>query len=82
MKIEYDVDVPHNTYGKAPYASVFWKFYESEHKNTRMEFNTVKEAHACQKAICNLLTRNKIYNVIITRRENAVYLIRSDVDAE
>lgn len=80
MKVEYDVKVPRNTYGNAPYADAFWEFYESEHENMKIEFNDIEEAKKCQKAICMLTDRHQIHNIVVTRRKNILYLIRSEVD--
>ena len=79
MKVEYNVKVPHNTYGNSPYADFFWEFYDSENENAKIEFDDIKEANRCQKAMCMLVNRHQIYNVVITRRKNILYLIRSGV---
>lgn len=81
MKVEYDVKVPHNTYGKAPYAEAFYEFYESGHENAKLEFENAQKALNCQKAVLTLLSRKRIYDVIVTRRQNVVYLVRSDINA-
>ena len=77
MKVQYDVKVPRNTYGNSPYADAFWNFYESKHKNVRFEYDTVEEATSAQKRMCMLTSRNKIYDVMITRRKNVLYVIKS-----
>lgn len=79
MKTEYDVKVPHQIYSNAPYAASFWKFYDSEHQNVKLEYDTTDEAKSSQKAICMLTSRNRIHDVIITRSMNVLYLIRSDL---
>lgn len=77
MKIEYDIkSTP--TAGQAPYTDEFWKFYDSNHSNAKMEFETVEEAAKYQQRLCMLKNRNHIYDVIITRRKNIIYLIRSE----
>lgn len=82
MKVEYDVKIPHNTGGYAPYADVFWKFYESEHVSVKLEYDEVNEAVKCQKAVDMLMSRHKIHNIFMTRRKNVLYMIRSDAHAD
>ena len=75
MKIEYDVESP-PTAGQAPYTEVFWEFYYSNHKNVKMEFDTVEEATKCQQQLCMIRNRKHLYSVNIMRRKNVLYLIR------
>lgn len=83
MKIAYDVPVPHNQYGNGKYAKPFWDFYESEHQTVKMEFDTKQEAMKAYKAMYETMNRNKIYDVRITKMDNAVYLEKGrDNDGE
>ena len=82
MKLEYDVELPHNTRGNAPYAEVFWKFYESKHVSVKLEYDTTQEATKCQKAVDMLMCRHKIHDIFMTRRRNILYMIRSNAHAD
>lgn len=77
MKIAYDVPVPHRVQGK-PHAAAFWDFYNGNHSTARLEFDDIKEAQKCTQSLCMLLARNKIFDVLMTRRRNVVYLIRKE----
>lgn len=78
MKVKYDVEVPRNTRGEAPYASAFWEFYDSEHQNAELEYETTEQAFKAQAAIGNLRNNHKIHDVIVTRRKNKLYLVRGN----
>lgn len=75
MKIEYDKPIP--VIGQSPgiYLAEFYKFYNSEHKTARVEFDTVKEAKTCQQSICGLRNRKKdlIVDFVQKRDKNVVY---------
>lgn len=79
MKVEYDVAIPHKEQGK-PHAAAFWDFYNGNHINARLEFDDIEEAKRCTQSLCMLLSRRKIFDVLMTRRRNVVYLIRSEVE--
>ena len=76
MKVKHDVKVPRNTYGNAPHAQAFWDFYDSDHQNAELEYETEDKAVKCQKAICMLRDRHDIHDVNVTRRKNVLYLVR------
>lgn len=79
MKVDYDVkETP--TAGQAPYSDTFWIFYNSNHSNAKMEFETREEAIKCQQRLCMIRNRKHLYDVAIVRRNNVLYLIRSSAD--
>lgn len=73
MQVEYDVDIPRNQYGDGLNATVFWNFYESEHKTVKYTFDTVEEAKKLYKSAQNILSRNAMVDVRVTMRKNKVY---------
>ena len=81
MRVDYDVAVPRKCTEDKQYAPTFWEFYNSDHDNARLGFSDTNTAVKCQKAMCMLLSRNRIFDVKVTRRKNTVYLIRGDVNA-
>ena len=78
MTTEYDVDVinRHKNYNQSIYAEKFYEFYESEHHNMKMDCETVEEAIRAQRILCMLISRKKIFDIIITRRKNVLYVIK------
>ena len=56
------------------YSKSFWKFYRSDEKSQKKEFTEIRDAWAAQKAMLNLMNRKHIFDVIITRRRNVLYL--------
>lgn len=76
MKVNYDVKIPPKYPGR--YAKEFKEFYESEHANAKWEFEDIDAAKKCHSAICMFASRNKIHDLVVTRRENVLYLIRSE----
>lgn len=75
MEIEYNVKVP-KSYRANEKADAFWEWYESENDNVKFTFKDVYEAGNAQKAFLNIINRNKIFDVIVMRRKNAVFLVR------
>lgn len=61
------------------YSKFFWQFYCSGEHRQKKEFQEEWEAWSAQKAILNLMSRKHIYDVIITRRRNVLYLERTGV---
>ncbi|MCI9141104.1 MAG: hypothetical protein HFH87_00610 [Lachnospiraceae bacterium] len=61
------------------YAKLFWRFYRSGEKKQKKEFPEEHEAWSAQKAMLNLMSRKHIYDVIITRRRNVLYLEKTGV---
>ena len=80
MTAEYDVKVPHNPYGKSIYADAFWEFYDSDHQNMKIEYDTVQEAVKASRSMYNIMCKNRIFDIIISRRKNVLYVIRSGKD--
>lgn len=81
MTAEYDVkDNPNNHYKQSIYSEMFLEFYESEHQNMKMYCDTVEEAARAQRILCMLISRKKIFDIIISRRKNVLYVIRSGKD--
>lgn len=67
---------------KAPYGTytkLFWRFYNSGELKQKKEFQEEHEARAAQKSMLNLMSRKHIYDVIITRRRNVLYLEKTGV---
>ena len=79
MKVEYDVAVPFKEQGK-PHAAAFWNFYNNNHKTVRLECDDIAEAKKCSQSLYMLMTRRKIFDVLMTRRKNVVYLMRNEVE--
>lgn len=75
-KIKLDVDVDGETSGRSicvPYINML-----KNHQNVRLEFPTIHDAVKLQKAMCEYLSRNSIYNVRQTRRKNIIYLVKEE----
>ena len=75
MEVEYNVKVP-KSYRAIEKADAFWEWYESENENAKFTFKDIYEAGNAQKAFLNIINRNKIFDVIVMRRKNAVFLVR------
>ena len=58
------------------YSSIFWGFYDSETRNTKVELSGEDNAIRAQSSMLNLMSRNKIYDVFVRRRGNVLYLER------
>lgn len=64
---------------KAPwgtYSMVFWKFYESEARKQREEFEDTDQATRAQRSMLCLMGRKGIHDVKVKRRRNVLYLER------
>lgn len=72
MKTEYDVKMPRNQFGNGKYATVFWNFYDGEHKTVKYTLDSKEEAIKLCKSAYNIISRY-ILNVRATRIENEVY---------
>lgn len=69
--IKYDVPVPKGyTYGHC--SSLFWDFYNSEHKSMMIEFETLDEAVRVAKSVANIICY-KAGDVRQKRTGNKVY---------
>ena len=75
MKIEYDKPIPVIGQPHGLYVKEFYKFYNSDHKTARVEFETEKEAKMCQQCICSLRNRKKelVVDFVQKRDKNVVY---------
>ena len=81
MTAEYDVkDNPNNHYKQSIYSEIFLEFYESEHQNMKLDWESVEEATRAKHILCMLISRKKIFDIIISRRKNVLYVIRSGKD--
>lgn len=60
----------------AHHSKVFWEFYESNNDYVKLEYKEQSDAIKCQKAICMLMNRKRIYDVRAIRRKNILYLNR------
>ena len=64
---------------KAPwgtYSMVFWKFYESEARKQREEFEDTDQATRAQRSMLCLMGRKGIHDVKVKRWRNVLYLER------
>ena len=75
MEIEYNVKVP-RSYRSNEKADAFWEWYESDNENVKFTFEDIYTAGNAQKSFLNILNRNNIFDVIVMRRKNAVFLVR------
>lgn len=76
-RITYDVKVPPKCADNGIYVKDFRDFYESEHGNACIEYKDTDTAWKAQKAMCMLRNREDIYDVLLTRRKNCLYLVRT-----
>ena len=75
MEIEYNVRVP-RSYRANEKADAFWEWYESDNENAKFTFKDIYEAGNAQKSFLNIINRNNIFDVIVMRRKNVVFLVR------
>lgn len=75
MEVEYNVRVP-RSYRANEKADAFWEWYESDNENVKFTFKDIYEAGNAQKAFLNIVNRHNIFDVIVMRRKNAVFLVR------
>lgn len=73
MKTEYDVKIPRNQYGKGKNATIFWEFYDSEHKTAKYTFETAEEAKRLYQSARNIIYSKLIKDANATIRKNEVY---------
>lgn len=76
--VEYNVKVRANRIRRAVHSNVFRDFYESDKQNAKIEYDTIEDATKAQKAMCMLVDRYQILDVVITRKQNILYLIRKE----
>ena len=75
MEVEYNVRAP-RSYRANEKADAFWEWFESENENAKFTFKDMYEAGNAQKSFLNIINRNNIFDVIVMRRKNAVFLVR------
>ena len=81
MKMDYDVRIPKA--GKVtPNSEIFWGFYYSDHENVKLTYETVEQAVKVQRSLGMMVARNRIYNIMVKRRKNDVYLVRTRENEE
>lgn len=73
MKVEYDVKVPRNQYGKGKWATIFYNFYDGEHTTAKYSFKTTEEAKRLYKSAYDIISRNCLCGVRATMMGNEVY---------
>lgn len=78
-RITYDVKVPPKCADNGIYVSDFRDFYESGHENACIEYKDTDTAMKAQKSMCMLRNREGIYDAVVTRRKNRLYLVRTKV---
>ena len=81
MEINYNVIIPKPGY-VTPRSKAFWDFYHSEHKNMSVTYGTVEEAVKVQRSLGMIVLRNEIYNIVIKRRKNVVYVEKKELEGE
>lgn len=79
MRVEYDVPI---RTGKVPYTIIFWDFYESDHQNAKIDYETAEEAKKAYQGLHNLLVYKNIADVRVVKRGNTLYLIRNAKEKE
>lgn len=82
MQIEYDTKVPKKHYKLSVYTEKFLEFYKSSCQNMKFTCESVAEAKRAQKTLCMVTSRKGIHDIILTRRENVLYVIRSGKENE
>ena len=63
--------------GKVPpgtYTTVFRKFYKSNMRNERKEYESTESAMKAQISMLRVMSQEHIYDARITRRRNVLYL--------
>jgi hypothetical protein len=80
MKVEYGVNLPRNQYGKGKYATIFWKFYDGEHKTAKFSLQTKEEANKLYKSAQNIISRNCMLDIRAMIVENEVYFEKYSVE--
>lgn len=78
MNIEYDVKVPMPRQRPDGFAAAFKDFYESGHYNAKIEYDDVGTAKRAQKAMCMVREYIGIMDVVITRQQHVLYLVREN----
>lgn len=58
------------------YSSIFWGFYDLKTRNIRVECRGEDSAKRAQSSMLNLMSRNRIYDVLVRRRGSVIYLER------
>lgn len=76
---KFDVEVPQRRYNQSVYTDLFWKFYKSGHGSMEIDCETVKEATRAQHILCMLVSRKKIYDALVSRRKNMLYVRRNEL---
>lgn len=76
---KYDVEVPQRRYNQSVYTDLFWEFYKSGHGSMELDCGTVEEATRAQHILCMLVSRKKIYDVLVNRRKNMLYVRRNEL---
>ncbi len=76
---KFDVEVPQRRYNQSVYTDLFWEFYKSGHGSMEIDCETVKEATRAQHILCMLVSRKKIYDALVSRRKNMLYVRRNEL---
>ncbi len=80
MEVEYDVNLPRNQYGKGKWATIFWEFYDSQHKTAKFSFKTTEEAKKLYKSAQNIISKNCMVGIRAMMIENEVYFEKYSVE--
>ena len=56
------------------YTSVFRKFYASNMKNQKKEYDNIESAMKAQVSMLRIMSQEHLYDARITRRRNVLYL--------
>ena len=62
----------HSAWGQ--HAGLFRSFCDSGSRRERLEYGTENEAQNAQKAVLNLMNRERIFDVSVRRRRNVIFL--------
>lgn len=67
---------------KGTFACTFRKFCKSTDRTMRIVYDSTDDAVRAQKAMLNLMNREKIFNIVIVRRGNVMSLEKERVRHE
>ena len=60
-------------------SKLFWKFYNSCDRDSRLEFDSEKDALRVATSVYQCMSDKHIYDVFVRRRRNVLYLERREV---
>ncbi len=78
-RITYGVKVPPKCEDNGIYVKDFREFYESGNEDGSIDYKDIETAIKAQKSMCMLRSREGIHDVVVTRRKNCLYMVRTKV---